>query len=199
MKSKKIIIIVLLFLCTISIKSKETTQVLITGKDMKKLFIITYDEDATYFSTTTIDKEVILPITCLNNEITSIKSFKYSNSYPCLMNTLNKNYDLHITRYIDLNKKNILKDFDINIEEINYGNDILSYSSKLANNLSFTTILKYKDYISTNYSIIDLYDIFKLYNNKKTDINIEHFTYTYVVTEKGLLPLNKTSIKDTAF
>lgn len=193
---KRKILILLFLLNSFPMKANTQTQILIDDPAMKYFIIVTIFSDNKHIQTITIDKNIIIPITCLNNEITKINSFNYTNSYNCLISSINQSYHTNISRYVQLNHKNINNDFQINTKEITNGKDFIQKSSALMNKLSFTTILNYKKYLTTNYSITDLYDLFQLYLQRTSKTQITHDTVSYIIIKDGYLPLNRNFDKE---
>lgn len=192
MKRKICILLILLF--SISAKADNQTQILIDDPKNQSLIIFTIDSDHKV-RTISIDKNILLPITCLNNQITEISSFHYTNSYECLIDSINQSYHLNISQYVQLNHDFILKDFNINTK-MDTGKEFIDTGSQFLQNLSFSTILNYKKYISTSYKLSDLYQLFQFYLHKPSKTDITYETVSYIITDNGYVPLNKNFEKE---
>lgn len=96
---------------------------------------------------------------CINNKKYNLKNMNFTHNSSCLMDTLNKDYHLSITNYIDLKNQ--------------YSNEELL---KLKNG----QLSQYYEFITTidhSFSLSDLYQIYIDANKNEFQFEIHSFTY----------------------
>lgn len=167
---KKLLVLFLLMMP----KSEKTNQTVLFNTQNQMLYILEYNDSLSYFTINPLKEAVEIPVSCLNNEVTSLNQINFTNSPACLMTSLNQAFKLNITSYIDLKNSVDIQD----LKEI-------SKTRKL------NDLLYLYQNAETSYSLIDFYQLYK--NYQKLD------KFTYQTNYPILFKLDQNYLPVTSF
>lgn len=159
----------LLLTLLLSIPSSYSQQLVIFNVDMNSIAIISTHNSN--IQITLLPTDTILEVSCVDNQSKRIKDVNFSASPTCLVNSLNNNFNLSITHYVDLQNKT-------SIESI----QTLSTTKQLSGFMDLYANTK------TSYTMLDMLQMYRYYEKKQLE-----FEWHYPIllkTDQGYLPLS---------
>lgn len=194
---KKIIIIGIgLLLCipiysqSVQAKKDDSIHILIQIEEAKDLYLLSIKDNT--MKVQIISGKMYLPISCLNNDPSTINSVDFSNSYDCMINSLNKSLHLNIQYYANVKMKKLLKRLDLNKNTYDYKtlDSLCETGKKIKDKLSLSLVIDYQKYIDTNIDFETIYNLYKFFTKEK--ISIKYYTLSYFVINGKDIPMSTT-------
>lgn len=145
----------------------NSTQTILFNTPTNQYFIADVQNDP--IQILVIEENIQLPVTCIQNKTYLMQETNFTDNSNCLMDTLNKTYDLNIQEYVDLK--------DLYTKE-----ELLQFKKG-----SIPTLLKAMATVSHSYTIPNLYQIYM--NAKKNEFQYEIHYFTYIKINGTYVPL----------
>lgn len=173
------------------IHAADTKQILVNIKGADNLYLISLKGKS--MKVKTISNHLYTKISCLDNEYSTLKSVDFTNSYACLINSLNQSLHTTIDNYVIINMPAILKEVGLNENEYDYQSlaSLTSVAKKILNKFKLSMIVHYKDFIETDLGVNDLYELYQFYHKEK--FTTKYYYLNYIVMN------DKYYLFDTSF
>lgn len=173
------------------IHAADTKQILVNIKGADNLYLISLKGKS--MKVKTISNHLYTKISCLDNEYSTLKSVDFTNSYACLINSLNQSLHTTIDNYVIINMPAILKEVGLNENEYDYQSlaSLTSVAKKILNKFKLSMIVHYKDFIETDLGANDLYELYQFYHKEK--FTTKYYYLNYIVMN------DKYYLFDTSF
>lgn len=170
---------------------KDTKQILVNIKGAENLYLISLKGKT--MKVKTISNQLYTKISCLDNEYSTLKSVDFTSSYTCLSNSMSKTLNTKIDNYVTINMSAILKEVGLNENEYDYQSldSLTSVAKKILNNFKLSMITHYNDFIETDLSVNDLYELYQFYRKEK--FTTKYYYLNYIVMN------NKFYLLDASF
>lgn len=170
---------------------KDTKQILVNIKGAENLYLISLKDKT--MKVKTISNQLYTKISCLDNEYSTLKSVDFTSSYTCLSNSMSKTLNTKIDNYVTINMSAILKEVGLNENEYDYQSldSLTSVAKKILNNFKLSMITHYNDFIETDLSVNDLYELYQFYRKEK--FTTKYYYLNYIVMN------NKFYLLDASF
>lgn len=158
---------------------KDTKQILVNIKGAENLYLISLKDKT--MKVKTISNQLYTKISCLDNEYSTLKSVDFTSSYTCLSNSMSKTLNTKIDNYVTINMSAILKEVGLNENEYDYQSldSLTSVAKKILNNFKLSMITHYNDFIETDLSVNDLYELYQFYRKEK--FTTKYYYLNYIV------------------
>lgn len=158
---------------------KDTKQILVNIKGAENLYLISLKGKT--MKVKTISNQLYTKISCLDNEYSTLKSVDFTSSYTCLSNSMSKTLNTKIDNYVIINMPAILKEVGLNENEYDYQSldSLTSVAKKILNNFKLSMIAHYSDFIETDLSVNDLYELYQFYHKEK--FTTKYYYLNYIV------------------
>lgn len=186
---KKLMICCLFLLSCTSVNARTPQSILVYGKAMQQLFILTIVND-TQVEIKTIPTDLYVPITCAKQAPHALTSLTQGDNQDCLIASLNASFALTIQDYIQIDIDAVNTNFaiDKNAYDMKTFASLQAYFDEIALSLGINDLFHYQDYINTNLNLKDLYDFYAVYTNDELELKYQFLSYVFI-QKRMLYPL----------
>lgn len=164
---------------TIHANNKDTKQILVHIKGADNLYLLNLNNKT--MQVKTISSYLYTPISCLDNELSTLKSVDFTSSYTCLLNSIAHTFHTEIDNYVSIDMQKTLHAVGLKDDEYDYQTleSLTKTAKKILHNFKITMIANYTDYIETDLNVKDIYELYQFFS--KDDFKTKYYYPNYLV------------------
>lgn len=163
----------LLLYTMLPVRAAQTKTILLYSDHLSVIMLITPMNNYEVMIST-IPSNTVFPIQCANKRLSTLSSISQVAMKDCMIDTLSSSLSISITNYIYLHGVEIDKDYTTKLamSDIKSFAQLQDYFSTLGVQIQPSVLWKFPQYMSTDMSLMELYDFYKLY--KADDFSIRY-------------------------
>lgn len=190
----KRIVFILCFVITfltnpIMIDATQESSILVIIKNDTHSYLIKNNGNTSHIYT--IPNTLYLPIACLE-ENSTIGSVNFSNSYNCLVNSIENAFQIPIDNYIYIDMPSILSYLNLHKNTYDYQtiSSLTKTGSIMKDKIDIGMLFKINDFMETDMNLSDIYDMYHFYKND--NLKVKYYFLKYYIYKEYAFPLEKT-------